>query len=154
MNRLDQLATLLRFPSISAQKEHARDVSDCADWLVDKLSGMGFEAVAHKTHRHPVVVGRSPREEGRPTVLIYGHYDVQPVDPVELWESDPFEPEVRDGKIYARGATDNKGQLFAHILGVEELQRQNGGHLPVNVIFLLEGEEEVGSGSLSLFLKG
>ena len=76
MNRLDQLATLLRFPSISAQKEHARDVSDCADWLVDKLSGMGFEAVAHKTHRHPVVVGRSPREEGRPTVLIYGHYDV------------------------------------------------------------------------------
>ena len=99
------------------------------------------------------MLARSPREEGKPTVLIYGHYDVQPVDPVELWESDPFEPEVRDGKIYARGATDNKGQLFAHILGVEELLRQNGGHLPVNVIFLLEGEEEVGSGSLSQFIK-
>ena len=137
MNRLDQLATLLRFPSISAQKEHARDVSDCADWLVDKLSGMGLEAKACKTPLHPIVLARSPREEGKPTVLIYGHYDVQPVDPVELWESDPFEPEVRDGKIYARGATDNKGQLFAHILGVEELLRQNGGHLPVNVIFLL-----------------
>ena len=135
MNRLDQLATLLRFPSISAQKEHARDVSDCADWLVDKLSGMGLEAKACKTPLHPIVLARSPREEGKPTVLIYGHYDVQPVDPVELWESDPFEPEVRDGKIYARGATDNKGQLFAHILGVEELLRQNGGHLPVNVIF-------------------
>ncbi len=153
MNRLDQLATLLRFPSISAQKEHARDVSDCADWLVDKLSGMGLEAKACKTPLHPIVLARSPREEGKPTVLIYGHYDVQPVDPVELWESDPFEPEVRDGRIYARGATDNKGQLFAHILGVEELLRQNGGHLPVNVIFLLEGEEEVGSGSLSLFIK-
>lgn len=153
MNRLDQLATLLRFPSISAQKEHARDVSDCADWLVDKLSGMGLEAKACKTPLHPIVLARSPREEGKPTVLIYGHYDVQPVDPVELWESDPFEPEVRDGKIYARGATDNKGQLFAHILGVEELLRQNGGHLPVNVIFLLEGEEEVGSGSLSQFIK-
>lgn len=124
MNRLDQLATLLRFPSISAQKEHARDVSDCADWLVDKLSGMGFEAVAHKTHRHPVVVGRSPREEGRPTVLIYGHYDVQPWT-VAAVGPDPFEPEVRDGKIYARGATVNKGQHLAHILGVEELQRQN-----------------------------
>lgn len=153
MNRLDQLATLLRFPSISAQKEHARDVSDCADWLVDKLSGMGLEAKACKTPLHPIVLARSPREEGKPTVLIYGHYDVQPVDPVELWESDPFEPEVRGGKIYARGATDNKGQLFAHILGVEELLRQNGGHLPVNVIFLLEGEEEVGSGSLSQFIK-
>lgn len=153
MNRLDQLATLLRFPSISAQKEHARDVSDCADWLVAKLAGMGFDAVAHKTHRHPIVVARSPREEGKLTVLIYGHYDVQPVDPLELWESDPFEPEVRDGKIYARGATDNKGQLFAHILGVEELLQQNGGQLPVNVIFLLEGEEEVGSGSLSSFMK-
>ena len=119
MNRLDQLATLLRFPSISAQKEHARDVSDCADWLVDKLSGMGLEAKACKTPLHPIVLARSPREEGKPTVLIYGHYDVQPVDPVELWESDPFEPEVRGGKIYARGATDNKGQLFAHILGVQ-----------------------------------
>ncbi|MFR4436960.1 MAG: M20/M25/M40 family metallo-hydrolase [Akkermansia muciniphila] len=124
-------------------------MSDCADWLVDKLSGMGLEAKACKTPLHPIVLARSPREEGKPTVLIYGHYDVQPVDPVELWESDPFEPEVRGGKIYARGATDNKGQLFAHILGVEELLRQNGGHLPVNVIFLLEGEEEVGSGSLS-----
>ncbi len=153
MNRLDQLATLLRFPSISAQKEHAQDVSDCADWLVAKLAGMGLDAKAHKTLRHPIVTAYSVKEEGKPTVLIYGHYDVQPVDPIEEWHSDPFEPEVRDGKIYARGATDNKGQLFAHILGVEELLKQNGGQLPVNVIFLLEGEEEVGSGSLSTFIK-
>lgn len=153
MNRLDQLATLLRFPSISAQKEHAHDVSECANWLVDKLSGMGLEAKACKTPLHPIVMAHSRKEVGKPTVLIYGHYDVQPVDPIDLWESDPFEPEVRNGKIYARGATDNKGQLFAHILGVEELMNQNGGHLPVNVIFLLEGEEEVGSGSLSTFIK-
>ncbi len=153
MNRLDQLATLLRFPSISAQKEHAQDVNDCADWLVAKLAGMGLDAKANKTLRHPIVTAHSVKEEGKPTVLIYGHYDVQPVDPIEEWRSDPFEPEVRDGKIYARGATDNKGQLFAHILGVEELLKQNGGQLPVNVIFLLEGEEEVGSGSLSTFIK-
>lgn len=153
MNRLDQLATLLRFPSISAQKEHARDVSDCADWLVDKLSGMGFEAVAHKTHRHPVVVGRSPREEGRPTVLIYGHYDVQPVDPVELWESDPFEPEVRDGQnLRPRSHGQQRPAVRPHS-GRGGTPAPERRHLPVNVIFLLEGEEEVGSGSLSLFLK-
>lgn len=153
MNRLDQLATLLRFPSISAQKEHAQDVSDCADWLVAKLTGMGLEAKACKTPRHPIVLAHSEKQEGKPTVLIYGHYDVQPVDPIEEWKSAPFEPEVRDGRIYARGATDNKGQLFAHILGVEELLKQNAGVLPVNVIFLLEGEEEIGSGSLSAFMK-
>ncbi len=93
---------LLKFPSISAQNSHAGDVSECADWLVAKLRGMGFESVKYSTDLHPIVVGRGPFAEGRPTVLIYGHYDVQPVDPLNQWESDPFEPEVRDGRIYAR----------------------------------------------------
>lgn len=153
MNQLDQLAALLRFPSISAQAEHAADVSECADWLVDKLSGMGLDVKKYSTPKHPIVVAKSEKIEGKPTVLIYGHYDVQPVDPIELWTSAPFEPEIRDGKIFARGATDNKGQFFAHILGVEALLKENAGQLPVNVIFLLEGEEEIGSGSLYGFMK-
>lgn len=152
MSRLDELMTLLRFPSISAQRAHDGDVADCADWLVDKLSGMGFDACSHETARHPIVVAKSPEVPGKPRVLIYGHYDVQPVDPIELWESDPFEPVVRDGRIYARGASDDKSELFAHILGVESLLREGGGTLPVNVTFLLEGEEEVGSASLIDFL--
>lgn len=144
---------LLRFQSISAQSAHASDVSDCADWLVAKLSGMGFETTKYQTDLHPIVVGKGPHVEGKPTVLIYGHYDVQPVDPLNLWESDPFEPEVRDGRIYARGASDNKGQLLAHILGVEELMKEENGTLPLNVKFIFEGEEEVGSSSLSKFMR-
>ena len=152
MNRLDQLATLLRFPSISAQKEHARDVSDCADWLVDKLSGMGLEAKACKTPLHPIVLARSPREEGKPTVLIYGHYDVQPVDPVELWESDPFEPEVRGGRFMPAALRTTRAAVrpYSGRGGIAPPERRPPS---VNVIFLLEGEEEVGSGSLSQFIK-
>lgn len=153
MSRLDELFALLKFQSISAQSAHAADVAECADWLVDKLTGMGFDATKHDTELHPIVMGKSPYVEGKPTVLIYGHYDVQPVDPLDQWESDPFEPEVRDGRIYARGATDNKGQFFAHILGVEELMKEEGGLLPLNVKFILEGEEEVGSSSLGRFMR-
>lgn len=153
MTHLDELMALLRFQSISAQSSHASDVSECADWLVGKLLGMGFETTRHETSLHPIIVGKGPYVEGKPTVLIYGHYDVQPVDPLNLWESDPFEPEIRDGRIYARGATDNKGQLLAHILGVEELMKQEGGDLPLNVKFIFEGEEEVGSSSLVKFIK-
>lgn len=153
MTHLDELMALLRYPSVSAQSSHASDVGDCADWLVAKLCGMGFEVRKHETPLHPIVVGKGPHVEGKPTVLIYGHYDVQPVDPLNEWKSDPFEPEVRDGKLYARGASDNKGQLLAHILGVEELMKQEGGTLPLNIKFIFEGEEEVGSASLSGFMK-
>lgn len=153
MKRLDQLTAFLRFPSISAQNIHASDVSDCADWLVDKLSSMGFSARKYPTSLHPIVVAEGPKIPGKPTVLIYGHYDVQPVDPLSEWKSDPFIPEVRDGRLYARGSSDDKGEIMAHILGVEELMKQEGGTLPLNVKFIFEGEEEIGSVSLPAFLR-
>ncbi|MEG0836659.1 MAG: dipeptidase [Akkermansia sp.] len=153
MDRLDQLMAFLRFPSISAQAAHAEDVSECADWLVSKLHGMGFVAQKHATALHPIVVAHGPEVPGKPRVLIYGHYDVQPVDPLEQWLSDPFEPEIRDGRIYARGASDDKGEICAHLLGVEELMRQECGNLPLNVSFIFEGEEEIGSKNLAKFMR-
>jgi acetylornithine deacetylase/succinyl-diaminopimelate desuccinylase-like protein len=112
---------------------------------------MGLSAELHETPKHPVVVARNTHVEGRRTVLIYGHYDVQPVDPLDLWTSDPFEPVIRDGRIIARGSADNKGQMLAHVLGVEKTLRENG-ELPVNLILLFEGEEEIGSPNLAAFL--
>ncbi|MEM9080234.1 MAG: dipeptidase [Verrucomicrobiota bacterium] len=149
---LEELFAVLRFASVSTDSAHAGDVRACAEWYVAKFEGMGLGVELHETAMHPVVVARNEHVEGRKTVLIYGHYDVQPVDPVELWDSAPFEPEVRDGKIWARGATDNKGQHMAHLLGVEALLKKRG-ELPVNLIFLLEGEEEVGSPNLPAFLE-
>jgi acetylornithine deacetylase/succinyl-diaminopimelate desuccinylase-like protein len=148
---LEDLFSFLRFPSISTDTSHAGDVRACANWLVDKLSGMGLHTQLHETPKHPVVVAKNDHVAGRRTVLIYGHYDVQPVDPLELWTSDPFQPVIRDGKIWARGATDNKGQMLAHVLGVEKTLRESQG-LPVNLIFLFEGEEEIGSPNLASFL--
>lgn len=113
---------------------------------------MGLQTELHETPGHPVVIARNVHQPDRRTVLIYGHYDVQPVDPVALWSSPPFEPEIRDGKIWARGSTDNKGQMLAHILGVEKTLRESGT-LPVNLIFLFEGEEEIGSPNLAPFLE-
>ena len=124
----------------------------CAEWLIEKLNHIGLDTELHETAQHPIVIARNPHVEGRKTCLIYGHYDVQPVDPVELWDSPPFEPEIRDGRIWARGATDNKGQMLAHILGVEETIHEDGV-LPVNLIFLFEGEEEIGSPNLMPFLQ-
>ena len=147
----DDLFAFLRFPSISAQSDHENDMRACAGWLVEKLRRTGLEARLAETAGHPVVIGKSSRDPAKRTVLIYGHYDVQPPEPLEAWSSPPFEPEIRDGRIFARGSTDNKGQILAHILGVEEALRE--GPLPVNVIFLIEGEEEVGSGSLPEFLE-
>ncbi len=144
---LDDLFAFLSIPSVSALPEHAADVERCADYLVNKLSSLGFEAKKHLTNIHPIVVARSPRVEGKPTVLIYGHYDVMPVDPIAEWKSEPFTPTIRDGRVYARGASDDKGEIMAHILGVQELIEEQGS-LPLNVIFLLEGEEERGSYSL------
>ncbi len=113
---------------------------------------MELTAKLHETPKHPIVIARNAHVEGRTTVMIYGHYDVQPVDPLNLWDSQPFEPEIRDGRIWARGATDNKGQMLAHILGVEKMLKEEG-ELPVNLIFLFEGEEEIGSPNLGPFLE-
>ena len=149
---LDELFELLRFPSISTDSQHAGDVNACADWLIAKATAAGLSAEKFETPGHPVVVARSQAKPDRPTVLIYGHYDVQPVDPVEEWKTPPFEPTVIDGRIFCRGATDNKGQHFAHLCGVADALAEDGD-LPVNVIFLLEGEEEIGSPNLEAFLK-
>ncbi|HCC21576.1 MAG TPA: dipeptidase [Verrucomicrobiales bacterium] len=151
-NQLDDLFTFLRFPSISTDSNHAGDVRACADWIVEKLNGMGLNTELHETPKHPIVVARNEHVEGKKTLLIYGHYDVQPVDPLELWDTPPFEPEIRDGRIWGRGSTDNKGQMLAHILGIEEALEKNG-ELPVNLILLFEGEEEVGSPNLVPFLE-
>lgn len=146
------LFDFLSIPSVSAQPEHAADVERCADFLVRKLCSLGFAATKHLTNIHPIVVAHSPKVEGKPTVLIYGHYDVMPVDPLAEWHSDPFTPTLRDGRIYARGASDDKGEIMAHILGAERVIREQGA-LPLNVIYLLEGEEERGSYSLFDFMK-
>ncbi len=148
---LEDLFAFLRFPSVSTDSRHAGDVRACAGWLVAKLSAMGLSVQLHETPGHPVVMARNAHVAGRRTVLIYGHYDVQPVDPLALWASGPFAPELRDGKIWARGAADNKGQMLAHVLGVEQTLRAQG-ELPVNLIFLFEGEEEIGSPNLAPFL--
>ncbi len=149
---LENLFSFLRFPSISTDSSHAGDVRACAEWLIAKLTGMGLATELHETPKHPLVVARNEHISGRRTVLIYGHYDVQPVDPLALWTSDPFQPVIRDGKIWARGAADNKGQMLAHVLGVEKTLREQG-ELPVNLIFLFEGEEEIGSPNLASFLR-
>lgn len=148
---LDDLFAFLRFPSVSTDSRRAGDVRACAQWLIERLSSMGLSAELHETPGHPVVIARNNHVAGRRHVMIYGHYDVQPVDPLNLWTSDPFQPEIRDGRIWARGATDNKGQMLAHVLGVEKTLREHQG-LPVNLTFLFEGEEEIGSPSLPAFL--
>ncbi|MEJ0000333.1 MAG: dipeptidase [Verrucomicrobiota bacterium] len=149
---LSQLLDFLRFGSISTDPTYKEQVLACADWLVNRLKAIGLEAHEYATAGHPVVLAHGPKKEGRPTVLIYGHYDVQPVDPLDLWKRPPFNPGVEDGIITARGAADNKGQIFAHLLGLEQTLRETGD-LPVNVIVLIEGEEEIGSPNLAPFLE-
>ncbi len=123
----------------------------CAEWLQNKLNAIGLKAEQHATPGHPIIVARGPHKEGRPTVLIYGHYDVQPVDPLDLWHRPPFNPGIENGILTARGASDNKGQIFAHILGLEQTMKEKGD-LPVNLILVIEGEEEIGSPNLAPFL--
>lgn len=149
---LDALVQFLRFPSISTDPAHRSDMQACAEWLASRFRTMGLATAIHPTPGHPIVTARNTHRAGRRTVLIYGHYDVQPVDPLHLWKHDPFEPRIENGVITARGATDNKGQILAHILGVETAL-QAGGDLPVNIVFLIEGEEEIGSPSLPDFLR-
>jgi acetylornithine deacetylase/succinyl-diaminopimelate desuccinylase-like protein len=150
---LEELFELLRIPSISAQSEHDEDTKDAALWLKKNLEKVGLENVAvMETEGHPVVYADYLKHKDRPTVLIYGHYDVQSPDPLDEWKSEPFEPEIREGNIYGRGTADNKGQLFTHVKAIETLLNVEG-ELPVNVKFLLEGEEEVGGPSLDKFIE-
>ena len=145
---LDELFSLLRIPSVSSLESHRPDMRRCADRLVEFLLEAGADrAEVCPTEGHPVVYAEKMVSEDMPTVLVYGHYDVQPVDPLELWKSDPFEPEIREGAIYARGANDDKGQLFMHLKAFEYMVREKG--LRHNVKFIFEGEEEIGSPSLA-----
>ena len=150
---LDELKALLAIPSISALPEHAGDVRRCAEWCVEEMRRDGLHNVRLiETPGHPVVYGDWLDAPGAPTILFYGHYDVQPVDPLNLWESPPFEATIRDGEIYARGSADDKGQVFMHLKAVEAHLKQTG-KLPVNIKFMLEGEEEVGSEHLDDFVR-
>src|SRR6266513_1968383 len=150
-NYLEEYYSFLRFPSVSTDDQYKVKLQGCADWLVKKLTSIGLETQVVRTKGHPIVWARNKHQPGRRTVLIYGHYDVQPPDPLELWDSPPFEPVLKNGYVFARGATDNKGQILSHILGIQETIEQNGD-LPVNLHLVIEGEEEIGSGNLGPFL--
>jgi acetylornithine deacetylase/succinyl-diaminopimelate desuccinylase-like protein len=149
---IEELKDFLRIPSVSTIPEHKKDLKAAADFVTTKLKDAGLENVKLiSTKGHPLVYGEWLHEKGKPTVLIYGHYDVQPVDPLHLWDSPPFEPVIKGNKIYARGATDDKGQMYVHIKSVEAFFK-TVGKLPINVKFLIEGEEEIGSHSLEGFV--
>jgi len=148
---LHDFLAFLRFASISTDPAHKEPVHSCAGWLANYLSRMGLSAQVHPTPGHPIVLGRTQPDPQKKTILIYGHYDVQPVDPLPLWKTPPFEPHVENEIVYARGATDNKGQIFSHILGIKEQLAE--GPLPVNIVFCIEGEEEIGSPNLAPFIK-
>src|ERR1700757_3951992 len=145
---LTDLYEFLRIPSVSAQADHKPDVERAAQWVADRLRRVGLDAVEIvPTKMHPVVYGQSLHAPGKPTILFYGHYDVQPPEPLDLWTSPAFEPTVRDGNLYGRGTADDKGQVHIHIRALDAL-RQTAGKLPINIKVLIEGEEEVGSESL------
>jgi len=150
---VDELKTFLAIPSISALPEHQADVRKAAEWTSSHMTKIGLRNVRLiETPGNPVVYGEWLGAPGAPTILFYGHYDVQPVDPLDLWESPPFEATVRDGELYARGAADDKGQVFMHFKAVEAHLSQSGG-LPLNMKFFIEGEEEVGSAHLDDFVR-
>ncbi len=149
---LEELRQLLRIPSVSALSAHKADVAAAAAYLADSLSAAGMEhAAVHTTNGHPVVYADHLHAPGKPTVLVYGHYDVQPVDPLHLWDQDPFDPVIRHNKLYARGASDDKGPTFLHVKALETILK-TAGSLPVNVKFCIEGEEEIGSPHLEAFI--
>ena len=148
------LSEFLRIPSVSAKPEHKPDMRRCATWLADQLTAGGLRAGLRETGGgagHPIVLAKNEHKPGRPTVLVYGHYDVQPPEPLDKWETPPFEPAVRGAALYARGSADDKGQVWAHCEAV--LAWQAHGGLPVNLTMLIEGEEEVGSEHLAAFLE-
>ena len=149
-----ELCQYLRFPSVSAQLEHRPDMRACADWLVAHCRKIGLQARLCPTAGHPIIIAKTPRAESarRPHFVVYGHYDVQPAEPFDLWKSPPFEPRIRGRSLFARGACDNKGQSFAHLKAVEA-HLQTGSELPCDLTFIIEGEEEVGSKHLAEFLR-
>ena len=150
----DELFDFLRIPSVSARTEHRDDVREAAGWLADRIREAGLDAEVFETDGHPIVLGEwRGAGDDAPTLLIYGHYDVQPPEPLEEWDSPPFEPEVRDGRLYGRGTTDDKGQLYMHVKALEVELQGGSGSLPVNVVLLAEGEEEVGSPNLIPFVR-
>src|SRR5262245_65695747 len=150
---VDELKQYLAIPSISALPDHKADVRRCAEWTRDQMAAIGLQnARLEETPGHPIVYAEWLGAEGAPTILFYGHYDVQPVDPLNLWESPPFEATVRDGEIYARGAADDKGKVFMHFKAIEAHLKRSGT-LPVNIKVILEGEEEVGSAHLDDFVR-
>ena len=149
---LSELLELLRIPSVSARSEHKEDMNRCAEAVKQRLLEAGADSVTiYPTAGHPVVYGEKIIDASKPTILVYGHYDVQPADPLELWNSGPFEPVIKDGKIYARGSCDDKGQFYMHVKALETMTQTNT--LPANVKFIIEGEEEIGSPNLATFVK-
>jgi acetylornithine deacetylase/succinyl-diaminopimelate desuccinylase-like protein len=149
----EELFELLRIPSISTSSEHKGDINQAAQFWVDKLNELDLDrADIFETEGNPIVFGELITNESKPTILVYGHYDVQPPDPLELWETEPFGPTVRNGDIYARGASDDKGQSYTHLKAVESYLK-SGEDFPVNIKFILEGEEEIGSPNLVPFIE-
>jgi acetylornithine deacetylase/succinyl-diaminopimelate desuccinylase-like protein len=150
---LNELKEFLAIPSVSSQSDHTNDMRRCAEWIAQELKRIGMQNIQiMDTSGHPIVFGEWLGAAGKPTVLLYGHYDVQPVDPIELWTTPPFEATIRDGNLYARGSTDDKGQIFAHFKALEAYMKKAGG-LPMNVKIIVEGEEEIGSDHLDNFVK-
>jgi succinyl-diaminopimelate desuccinylase len=147
----EDLFEFLKIPSVSTDSQYQGHVADAGQWLTDHFLKLGFEATLYPTDGHPIVYAESPPVEGVPTVLVYGHYDVQPADPEDEWETPAFEPDVRDGNVYARGATDDKGQMLTHIKSAQAWM-ETAGSLPVQIKYLIEGEEEVGSENLYTFI--
>jgi acetylornithine deacetylase/succinyl-diaminopimelate desuccinylase-like protein len=153
-HRLEHLATLkefLRFASISAQPQHHGDCVQCAHWLRRQVAALGLDARLEEDLPQPLVIAHGPRRPGRPTLLVYGHYDVQPPEPLDLWDSPPFEPVERGGNLYARGASDDKGPVMCWLMAARAW-REVAGDWPVNLSFLIEGEEETGSAALGQFI--
>lgn len=148
----EDLCELLRIPSVSADSAYAEDVRRAAQWMVGQFTGLGMKVELVETDGHPIVYAETPAVEGAPVALIYGHYDVQPPDPLDEWISPPFEPTRRDGNLYARGATDDKGQMLTHVKSAQAWLKTKGS-LPLQLKFVIEGEEEVGSGNLIGFLQ-
>ncbi len=149
---VEELSDFLRIPSVSTESDHTADIRQAATWVVNKLQKLGFHVALRETARHPVVCGHLLTDASLPTLLIYGHYDVQPPDPLDEWITPPFSPSIRDGHIYARGATDNKGQCLTYLEAMEAMLSVTG-RLPLNVKVLIEGEEEIGSPNLGPFLQ-
>ncbi len=149
---IERLVEYVRFPSVSAQPAHAGDMKRCGEWLRDHCRAIGLEAELHPTAGNPILVARTPRRQGRRHFMVYGHYDVQPPEPFDLWKSPPFEPRIEGRSMFGRGASDNKGQNLAHLTAVEAYLK-TGTELPVDLTFVIEGEEEVGSKNLAEFLR-